>query len=215
MEIDVKALIEKAKGLPRPLKIVGIILALEIIAVGAAELILSDELEDRQSRVNQLRADLSQVRKQNADARKQISQYPDMLVHYNQAIAGGVTANIDRLKLLNDVQDFAVHRFVGGLHYKLDTDSEKPDPKVKYHLESTSAAFDGGGLLDTEVLALWDDIFTDVPAHYRVTEAFIERRRDVDNSLLADIRAGRPAAMLGMRLSLRWSSLRPNSQETQ
>ena len=215
MELDTKQLVAKFMSLPRGLRIVSAVAAGDLVFVAAAMFVLNSQMEDQQAHVDELHSKFNQLRKQNTDIRKEMGEYPDLLNRYNVAIEKGIMAKTDRLKLVNGAQDRSSHFHIPDLHYKLETESKVPSQNVKYHLDSTLVTFENGGLLDTEMMAFWDELLANLPAHYRVAEATLERKHDVDARLISDIRAGRLASTVSARLTFHWTSLQPVGKEEQ
>ena len=215
MNLDAKQIVAKVKALPRALRIVVTVAVADLVLVAAAMFILNSQMEESQSHVDQLHDQLNQLRKQNVDLRKEMGEYPDLLNRYNRAVEQGVMVKTDRLKLVNGAQDRSGHFHIPDLHYKLETEDKGAAPTGKYRIESTLVTFENGGLLDTEVMAFWDELLANLPAHYRMAEAVLERKRDIDSRLLSDIRAGRPAATVAVKLTFHWTSLQPVVKEGQ
>jgi cell division protein FtsL len=214
MAVDLGALMAKLKSLPRPLKIVCAVILADLLALGGTYFIYDDLLSDQQAEVDQLRGQFAQARRQNTELHRQITQYPQLVELFEAARRKGMLDSLDRMKLVNDAQAYASDRRIGSLHYKLDPEDVKTEAGAKYRLTTTQATFEGGALLDGDAMAFWDDLLGNLPSHYKVTEASLERLRDVNPPLLAEIRAGHPVSLVGVKLSFRWSGLRPAAQDT-
>ena len=213
MEIDSVVIKEKLKALPRPLKIVALVILGDLLLIGAALVALDEQVSVDQARSDQLRGQLTQLRRQNNDLRTQVAHYPDLLKHYDEAVAKGMLTPLDRIKLVNEVQDSAASHQIANLHYKLEDEDIKADPKERLHLVSTRVILENSGLLDTDTLSFWDDVLAAVPAHYQVLEASLERSRDPDAVALGEIRNGRTLPLLNAKISFRAASLQKPVQE--
>jgi hypothetical protein len=194
-------------ALPLRLKLVAAVIALDLLLLAVAAFFEDQELHERQAAVGQLRGQVAQLRRQSADLRQQLARYPELLAHFKGASEKGLLQKRDAEKLVEAVTDFSAIHQVQNLHYRLEAEDIKPDPKARYLLGSTIVSLEGGSVLDGDALAFWDEVLGSLPAHYRVTEATIEKVREVSPQVLADLRAGRPVPLVHAKLSLRWSSL--------
>lgn len=203
---------EKLKALPRRLKIVFAVILAELIVIAGAY-VLGDELDEREARVVQLRAQLTQARQQTADLRRQIDQYPELRRRYEAALEKGITGNLDAVKLVTDAQDSATRHYLANLRYKVEPQVPKGTVPEKYRAGSTLVNFESGALLDTDAMAFWDEILQSLPSHYHVVEASLERTGEIDANLLKDLRAGRPASAVRVKMSFQWLALRATVPE--
>ncbi len=215
MDLNVNIDLAKLKALPRPLKVVAGVILFDLLLVALALLAFSDMVDERQARVDQLRGELSRLRHQSAELRKDINEYPDLLARYNDAAAKGIFSGLDRLKLVNEVQDYAGQHHLANLHYKLEAEKLSVSGDAKYRLDSTIVTLENGALLDTDATAFWDRVFDRLPTHYQVAEASLERMHDIDQALLGDIRSGRAASAVAAKIIFRTQSLVPTAQERQ
>jgi hypothetical protein len=226
MDLNVKIDPAKLKLLPRSLKVVLVVLLADLILLAAANLLLSDEVEQREAQVGQLRAQLGQLRHQNTEVRRQIAEYPQLSKRYEDAIAKGVMAGLNRLQLVNNAEALATRHHLSDLHFKVEGEtavaataaaptgrSSAPPPKAKFVPEATIVTFDSGALLDSHAMDFWDDVLNGLPTHYRVVEASLERIHDIDGKVLASVRAGQPASPVKMKIAFRAVTLHPASQE--
>ena len=214
MDLNFKFDVEKLKALPLPLRIVGAVILGDLLVLIICWLLFDDMLSERVAVVDNLRAQAAQVRRQSSDYRKQIDQYPQLLAQYNEAIAKGVLVDVDRLKLVNEAQDSATHNHLADLHFKVESEKLNRDAGPHYRLDSTMVTFDSGALLDTQAMAFWDEVLNHLPAHYQGVEARLERKREVDPSVIAEIRAGKPVSLVNMKIAFRLQSLH-STQEGQ
>lgn len=203
---------EGLKALPRRLKIVFLVILAELIVICAAYF-LSDALDEQEAHVAELRSQLAQARRQGAELRRQIDQYPEMRANYDAAMEKGITGNLDAVKLITDAQDMAAHLYLANLRYKVEAQAPTGAATGKYRVGSTLISFESGALLDTDAMTFWDNVLTSLPSHYHVVEASLERAGDIDSNTLSDIRAGRPTSVVRVKMSLQWLSLRSATQE--
>lgn len=214
MDLNFKIDAEKLKALPLRLKIVGGVILADLLVVFFCWLLFDDMLSERVAVVERLRGQVGQLHKQGTDFRHQIDQYPQLLEQYKDALAKGVLTDLDRLKLVNEAQDAATRNHLPDLHFKVESEKLSRDTGPHYRLDSTMVSFESGALLDTQAMAFWDDVLNHLPAHYQVVDAHLEKKRDIEAPVLADIRAGRPVSLVGMKISFRVQSLR-QAQEGQ
>ncbi len=215
MDLNVNIDLAKLKALPRPLKVVTAVILADLLLVGAILLAFSDMVDERLARVDQLRGELSRLRHENVELHRQIDHYPEMLARYNAAVAGGIFASLDRLKLVNEAQDYGGQHHLANLHYKLEAEKAAPAGTAKYRLDSTVVTFESGALLDTDAMAFWDAVFSHLPTHYQVAEASLERLHDINPRMLADIRSGRPVSAVAAKITFRAESLSSTAPEGQ
>ncbi len=195
------------KALPRRLQIVFLLIFVEILVIVGAY-VMSDELDAAEARVTQLRSRLTQVRQQSADLRRQIEQYPELRRRYDVALEKGITGNLDAVKLATDAQDLAGRHYLANLRYKVETQPLQGGGGEKYRAGSTLVSFESGALLDIDAMSFWDEILQSLPSHYHVVEASLERTGEIDANLLNNLRAGRPASAVRVKMSFQWLALR-------
>ncbi|HIJ63639.1 MAG TPA: hypothetical protein HPQ04_13170 [Rhodospirillaceae bacterium] len=215
MDLNFKIDVEQLKALPLHLKIVGGVILADLLVVLVCWLLFDDMLSERVAVVDGLRGQVAQLRRQSADFRKQIDQYPQLLVQYNDAVAKGILTEVDRLKLVNEAQDTATRNHLPDLHFKVESEPLIRESGPRFRFDSTLVTFESTALLDTQVMAFWDEVLNRLPAHYQVVEAKLERKKDVDAAAIGEIRAGRPVSLVGMKLSFRIQALRSAQQEGQ
>lgn len=209
MATDVKDLVRIVREAPRALKIILGVLALDILVPALITFTLEDEVADGQLQIEQTQARVNTLHKKIADTRREIARLPELRERYQSAMAHGLLAPQNRLKLVQQSQDDAGRHRQNGLHYKLSAEDVKPIPNSKYAMVSTEVSFDQDALLDTDVLAFWEDLLGQVPAHYHVTAASLERGRPLDASALSEIRAGHAVSLVKAKLDFRWVTLQP------
>ncbi len=205
---------EKLKALPRRLKIVAIVILADLVIIGASAL-LSDDLDERAAMAEQLRTQLGQLRQQSRDLRHQIDEYPDWRRRYDAAVDKGILHNLDQVKVVNEAQDLAGEHHLVDLRYRLEPQDHREATTGHFHSSSTLVTFEGGGLLDTDAMAFWDEILVGLPSHYHVVEASLERVGEVDSKLLADVDAGRPSRLIRLKMSFQWRALHAATDDNQ
>ena len=214
MNLSASIDVEKLKALPRRLKIVGGVVAGGLAFILTAFLIDSG-LNDQEVQVGQLRGRLSQLRQQSADLRRQVDQYPELRAHYESAIKSGILAPFDRVGLVNNAQDLAGRYHLANLTYSLDPQNSGTAAAGKYQQGAVLVDFENGGLLDVDVMAFWDELLTDLPAHYKVVSASLDRTGSIDGAFLNAVRTGQPASLLHAKVEFMWIALHPSGQDTQ
>jgi hypothetical protein len=211
MDLNLAINLDTLKGLPRRLKITVAIIAVEVILIGAS-FMLSDEIEEAAARVVQLRNQLTQVRQQNTNLRRQIDQYPELMRRFKVAVDKGIFTDLNRVKMVSDAETVANGLHLGDLRYKLELKDPQGGGFGKYRLGAVLISFESGALLDTEAMTFWDTVLSTVPAYYHVVDASLERAAEVDSGLLTNVRAGRPASAVRAKISFFWAGLRPPGQ---
>lgn len=211
MDINFKIDIAKLKALPRPIKIVAAVLAVDILAVVLGFVTLDDEVTEREARVDQLRGQLRQLHKQVGDLDKLVTEYPSLRDQFAAAQAEGAFLPQDRLKLANEAQGLADAHHLPDLHYKMETIPEKPPAKGNFTLASSLVTFESSAYLDSDAMAFWDEILSALPSHYQVIEATLEQGADFSPALMSEIRNGHNPDLVKVNLSFRWQGFQPKS----
>jgi hypothetical protein len=207
MALDFRLDSDKLRAFPLRLKMVLGVLLIEV-AVLAAALVVSDSLDAEVTRIQELRTQLSQIRRQSVDLRRQIDQYPTLRAQYDHALGGGILGPLDSMKFVNDAEDGARRHYLTNLRYKVETPPLQDSGTDKYRETVTLLSLDSGALLDSEVMAFWTETLRSLPSHYHVLEASLERAGPVDAALLNQIQAGSPAAIMRLHMTVQWLSLR-------
>ena len=210
LEIDIK----KLKALPLRLRVVAGVIAFDLAFLLLGYMVLDDVMAERVIAVEQARTQLADARRQNADIRKQLDDYPALRQRYEDSIAKGLTSSLDRLKLIQYAQSQAAARHLGDLHFRMADEAGDRDRSTKYRVETDRVAFESGGLLDTDAVAFWDSIFNQTEGHYRLVEASLERTQDVNSQVLTAVRHGNPVSLLKAKIEFQWIGVPPLDQET-
>lgn len=214
--VDINIDMAKLKALPRRLKVVIGVVVVDALFLVAAYVVLDNMMAERVARIDQRKTALVQLRKQDAELHKQADEYPALRQRYEAAIAAGLTAPLDRLTLIQGVQDSAGHHHLSDLHYKLTADASRPEAtNPHFRTETDRVVFDNGGLLDTDVLAFWKDVLARANGHYQIAEISLERFGDVDAAVLGNIRRGNPVSLVKAHFDLQWTGLQPTTQGAQ
>jgi len=212
MALTVSQVIGQAKSAPRALKVFAAIAAIDLIVLLFAALLLEDQVGNQTAQVEQLKAQLTAARAKVETTRKQIDRLPELRQLYDAAISDGVLADQDRLKFVSRAQDLAKQYRLSDLHYKLDPEDSTPLNPSAFHLVTTPIILTGAGLLDTDVLAFWEDLLGKLQAHYQVTKATLARSDTGSQEALGLIRQGQPVSLVKAELEFRWVSLRKASE---
>jgi hypothetical protein len=212
MAVTVKDLIRRARTVPRVVKLIAAVLAADLVVLLIASSLLDDEVAARAGRIEDLRGQLAAVRQKIATTREQINRLPELRRSYDAAVADGVLASQDRLKLVSQSQTLGTQNHLSDLHYKLEAEVAAKVPDTKYALVTTPVTFAGGGLLDTDVLAFWAEALDNLQSRYEVVSASIDREPLAMKDLLAGIKTGRPIAAVKSELVFHWISLRDEQQ---
>jgi hypothetical protein len=205
--------LDKLKRVPLRLKVIAGVLVLDVLVLGLGYVVLNDVMALRVAQVDQLRNNVSQVRKQNVDLRRLADEYPDLRRRYDAAMADGIAAPLDRLALVGFAQGWAAHHHLSDLHYRLAAEPGKPAASQRYRVDTERVVFDHGGLLDGDVRDFIQALMAQQPGHFRVAEIQIERVRDIDASYLAAARYGTLPATLKSKIDLEWVGVQAKSSE--
>ena len=211
--MDMKIDIKKVKTLPMRFKVLGIIILWDILFSGIVYFIVDSAMATRIGQVSQLRAEFKQVKDEDVKLRKEADAYPQLLQRYNDALATGMADKLDRVKLIEASQDAADRYHLSGLHYRVGAESGKGDKGAKLQTETTRISFDGGGLLDIDAMAFWNELRSGGPGHVQVVELTLERVHEVDKEALNGIRSGAPVRLVSAHYELLWTSYQPTGQQ--
>lgn len=201
-------LIRIARTAPRALRVCAAIVGVDLLLLIYALVGLESDVEDRAATVAQLHADLNSLQQKIALTRHEIDRLPELKKLYDAAIADGVIADQDRLKLVNSAQDLGSHHHLANMHYKLDAENVAPINKSKYSLITTPVSFEYDSVLDTDTLTFWQDLFGKLQAHYEIVSATLERQSTSTEAAISMIRAGQPVQLIHSQVQFRWLSLR-------
>lgn len=202
----------RLNALPRRLKVVLAVVLVELLIILGAYWV-DDSLVEQEAKVAQLRSQLLLSRRQSAELRRQIDQYPQLRGRYAAALERGVFDSPNAVKFIADAESMAARHFLLNLRYKVEPQVAPPVAREKYSVGWTQVSFESGALLDGDAMDFWDEVLQSLPSHYHVVEASLERAADIDGTLLNELRAGRPVAAVRVRLSFQWLSLRTAAQE--
>jgi len=202
----------KVKDLPRRLKVVLGVLVVELVILLTGYLILDDVMADRVAQVDQLRANLNQLRRKNVQLRQDLERYPALRQRYDEAMERGIANPLDRAGVVNAARDWSDQHRLGDLRYRLMPDPAKPAASARYLVETDHVQFESTALLDTDALAFWGTILTQQPYHYRIAGFELERVHDVDGVVLDTLRRGGVAPLVKSKIDLIWTGIQPNLQ---
>jgi len=205
--------IDKLKRMPLRLKVMAGFIALDLLVLVLGYVVLNDVMAQRVAEVDRLRAGVSEVRRQNADLRRQVDEYPELRQRYDGAIAAGIAAPLDRLALVKFAQDWAAHHHLSDFHYRLAADSAKPAASPRYRVDTERIVFENGGLLDSDERTFLQDLLARQPGHFRLAEIEISRIHDIDSAYLTNIRHGNFTPALKAKIDLQWVGVQPKSPE--
>jgi len=201
------------KKMPLRLKVIAGFIAFDLLVLILGYVVLNDVMAQRVADVDRLRASVSEVRRQNAELRRLVDEYPDLRQHYDGAVASGITVPLDRLALVKFAQDWAAHHHLSDFHYRLAAESAKPAVSPRYRVDTQRIVFENGGLLDSDERAFLQDLMAQQPGHFRLAEIEIARIHDIDAPFLAGIRRGNFAPALKAKIDLQWVGVQPKSPE--
>jgi hypothetical protein len=205
----------RLKALPKRIKMVGLVLAVELTVLLSGYLLLDDMMADRVSHVSQLRGSLLQLRHRNEQLRSDLNRYPELRRRYDEALAAGLGNPLDRPGLIAFAKDSSDRHRLSDLRYRLAGDGAKPVSSPKYVVENDEVEFEFGALLDDDVRAFWTDLAAQQPGHFRLVSFELTRQHDPDDSVLTALRRGSFPALLQGKLTLRWTGVQPNLQAVQ
>lgn len=213
VDINIEIDIKKLRALPMRLKVVAGIIVFDLAVLLLGYMVLDDVMAERVEAVERARTQLADVRRQNADLRKQLDEYPKMRQRYDEEVAAGLASSLDRLKLVQYAQSQAAARHLGDLHFRVADEAGQREQSKKYRVEMDRIAFESGGLLDNEAVSFWDAISTQSQGHFRIVEASLERTQDVNPGILTAIRHGNPVSLLKTKIEFQWIGVPPLDQE--
>ncbi len=205
--------IQKLKAAPRRLKVVAAVIVFDLAFLLLGYAVLDDLLADRAAAVEQAKAQLTEAKRQNVDLRKQLDEYPLMRRHYNETLASGFVAPLDRLTFVQFAQNQATARHLSDLHFRVSDEGGEREHSKKYRVEMDRLVFESGGLLDTEAMDFWNTLFDQAKGHYRIAEASLERTQEVNAGILQSIRRGNPVSLLKAKIDIQWIGVQPVDQE--
>jgi hypothetical protein len=208
MDLDPRQLIAQAKALPRALKIVAAIAVVDLAILVLAAFTLEDEVDDRAARVDQAKSELVALRNKVETTRKQIGGLPELRKKYDAAMSDGVLADQDRQTLIGHAQDLGLQHRLSDLHYKLEPQKAEPGTTPAFSLVTTPVSLAANALLDSDLLEFWDEVLSNLQAHYQITKATLSRSEAEPQAVLDGIRSGRPIVLVKSELNFRWVSLR-------
>jgi hypothetical protein len=208
MAIKPQDLIKYARTAPRVLKVIAIVAAVDLAILLLAALTLEDEVDDRVARAEQLKSELAGLRTKVETTRKEIARLPELRAKYDAAMADGVLSDQDRQKLVGHLQELVDRHRLSDLHYKLDAQQTTPGTATSYALVTTPVSLNLSGLLDSDVMEFWDEVFSGLQSHYQISKVTLERVDADSSTVLAAIRAGHPTALVRSELEFGWVSLR-------
>jgi len=209
LEIDIK----KLRALPLRVKVVAGIIAFDLAFLLLGYMVLDDVMAARVDAVERARTQLAEVRRQNADLRRQLDEYPALRRRFDDQIAEGLASSLDRLKLVQYAQSQAAARHLGDLHFRVADETGEHERSTKYRVEMDRIAFENGGLLDIDAVSFWDAIAAQAQGHFRIVEASLERTQDVNPGVLTAIRHGNPVSLLKAKIEFQWIGVPPLDQE--
>jgi len=207
--------LKKLRALPRRLKVVFGVLAVELIILLSGYLLLDDLMADRVAEVDRLRANLTQLRHKNTQQRQDLDRYPLLRKHYDEAIAAGLGSPLDRAGVVNAARDWSDNHRLVDLRYRLVPDTAKPAGSPRYVIENDLVEFECGALVDTDILSFWSNVLAQQAGHYRIASFAMERQRALDESVLTAVRHGSVVALLQSKIGLVWTGAEPNLQGRQ
>jgi len=208
MALNPRQLIEQAKAAPRALKIIAVVAAIDVVILLLAAFTLEDEVDARAAMVEQTKSDLVALRETVETTRREIGRLPELRQKYDAAMSDGVLADQDRQKMIGSAQEMGERHRLSDLHYKLDPQQSAPGATPALTLVTTPVSLTASALLDSDVLEFWDEILGNLQSHYQITKATFDRADADPPTMLANIRAGRPALLVKSELNFRWVSLR-------
>lgn len=205
--------LDRLKRMPLRLKVIAGVVALDLLILVLGYVVLNDLMAQRVAEVERLRASVTQVRRQNADLRRVADEYPGLRKRYDEVIAAGLSAPLDRLALVKFAQDWAAHHHLLDLHYRLAADTAKPATSPKFRVDTERVVFENGGLFDTDERAFLQDLLAQQPGHFRLAEIEISRTHDMDAAYLTGIRRGSFIPSLKAKIDLQWVGVQPKTPE--
>lgn len=205
----------KLRALPFRLKVVAGVIVIDAVFLLSGYLALDSLMADRVALIDQRKASLTQLRRQEADLHKQVDEYPAMHQRYLAALAQGVAVPLDRLALVQATQSAATQYHLSDFHYKLSADATKTENGPHYRTEVDRVVLDNGGLLDTDVEAFWSDVLARTQGHYRVAELSLERTGELDSNVIGNIRRGVSVSTFKAHFDLQWTGLQPIAEGKQ
>ena len=213
--IDVKTAIAGFKTLPTALKVLLGIVALDLVLLGSVYMALSDTLDDRVSQVAQLKNQQVELRRQISAARTEASQIPQLRQHYDAALAEGLLSLKDRGKLSDTAKDLATRYHLTSFSGRFEPETFDPVKGADLTTGSTRVEFLADAMVDTDLVQFWGDLLGQLPAHYRIQQATLEREGDkIDRIELNGIRSGRLTKTVEAKLIFNWVGLAATTPST-
>ena len=212
MAVSVKRLVSQLRGLPRAFRIVAAVAVVDVVILIIGFLSLEVDVDDQATQITELKTQVAAQKQKVGTTRKEISRLPELRRLYDSAVADGLLAEPDRLKLVDRVHTMSDRYNLSDLHYKLTAEQVTPIAKSKFQLVATPVAFESVALLDTDVISFWQELLDGLQAHYQITKAVLERRNVDTNTVLELFAAGKPAALVTSELDFEWLSLRKNPE---
>ncbi len=205
---------KKLQAVPLRLKVVTAVIAFDLIVLLLGYLVLDDLMSERAAAVDQVRAELTEAKRQNGELHRQVDTYPQLRHKYDEVLTAGLTADFDRVGYTQFAQSKATEDHLSELRFRVGDDPGDHPHSTKYRVSVDRASFESGGLLDTEVMSFWGDLLGQVQGHYRIVEASLERTGEVNPPLLIGIRQGAIMSDLKARIELQRIGIQPYKQES-
>src|SRR5579863_4828445 len=141
--------LKKFRALPLRLKILGGVIVFDLFVLVLGYMVLDDVMAERVAAVEQARAQLTEAKRQNAELRRQLDSYPQLRHHYDDVIASGLMATLDRRNFVQFAQGQAAQHYLSDLRFRLADEPGEHEHSPKYRVEIDRVVFESGGLLDT------------------------------------------------------------------
>ena len=152
--------------------VAGVVLLLDLLTALVVPLVLSDEMDERQTRLDILRGQVAMAQKQANDAGAALAGTGDQLTKVAPLLAAsGPDAIPDRLRLLWGLDEVRKSHDLPSLRYRLSPESATPIMGSALEIVSRPVSLELSAGTPAEMAGLWRDLLASAPGAPRFDRA--------------------------------------------
>jgi cell division protein FtsL len=210
MATDLKQVAKRLWGLPRAFRIIAAVALVDAAVLIFTAFWLEVDVDAQTEKIGQLKSQLATQQQKVGMTRTEIGRLPELRRLYDKAVASGLLAEPDRIKLVERIQAMIDGFRLSDLHYKLAGEQSPAGVKTKYILVGTPVTLDNTALLDLDVFTFWHQVLSGFSTHYQIESATLERTNTDPLSAAKAIEIGRTTPLVKAEIVFHWMVLRRN-----
>jgi hypothetical protein len=208
MDIDFKVILESIKSWPRGLRIVAAILVLDVFVVLYVVAFFADNVAEQDAQLQTARASVQDLRRKLTVVRADVAALDQLRQSYERFTATTAVSRLDRVALVRNIDGLRVRHRLSGLHFRFSPEAVTALPDSTYQLVEMPVELAGESMLDSDLVAFWQEAIVAVSPEYSLSSLTLERMQQPTPAMLQLIRDGQPQILVSGKVQFRALSLR-------